>query len=383
MVIITDKIRCCGCTACEQVCPMQCIHFFEDEEGFLYPLADDSSCIKCGLCEKVCPVINKGEESLPLKTYAAINEDISVRKNSSSGGVFYLLAEQIINKNGVVFGARFDNNWMVVTEPEDTLDGVKLFRGSKYLQSNLNDSFKHCEILLKEGRHVLFSGTPCQIVGLKNYLRNDYENLITVDFVCHGVPSPGIWKRYIAEVTSMSSKTISDIKFRDKKNGWRKFSFVINCNEDGKNYSISSLYSENLFMKAFLCDLILRPSCYQCPVKCGRSHSDITIGDLWGAEHIVPAMDDDQGISLVMVNSSKGIKLVKQIDVRSESIEYADACKYNTAIFQSSNPHFRRSDFFSNLDKSQSICNLIQYNLRPTFLQRLSLIKLRVRNLFK
>lgn len=381
MINITDKSKCCGCTACKYICQNNCIYLAEDKEGFLYPIVDTAICVNCGLCEKVCPVLNSKSELLPLGTYAAINEDDSVRKKSSSGGIFSLLAEWIIRSGGVVFGARYNSDWMVITESIDSLDEIYLFRGSKYLQSNLNDSYLKCRRILKEGRQVLFCGTPCQISGLKNYLRCQYDNLITVDFVCHGVPSPGVWRRYLEELFPLESdRVISDINFRDKKNGWKNFRFVIDYIEDGQKYSLASVFTENIFMRAFLSDLILRPSCYQCPVKRGRSHADITIGDLWGAETIVPDMDDNQGISLVMTNTSKGEELLKKIQVKVP-IEYVDVCKYNSAIVESSRPHLRRSEFFKGLEQTKSISESIKYSLRPTFRQRLSLIRQFIRSL--
>lgn len=382
MINITDKAKCCGCTACKYICPNNCIRLDEDEEGFLYPKIDTARCINCGLCEKVCPMLNTRSELLPLGTYAAINEDENIRKKSSSGGVFSLLAEWTIGSGGVVYGARYNSDWMVITDSIDSLEEIYLFRGSKYMQSNLNDSYLECREILKEGRLVLFCGTPCQISGLKNYLRCQYDNLITVDFVCHGVPSPRVWRRYLEELFPREGdRVISDINFRDKKNGWKQFRLVIDYIEDGQRNSTASVYTENIFMRAFLSDLILRPSCYQCPVKCGRSHADITIGDLWGAEYIVPYMDDNQGISLVMTNTSKGEELFKKIPVKEFPIEYIDVCKYNSAIVEASRPHLRRSEFFKGLEQTKSISESIKYSLRPTFRQRLSLIRQFIRSL--
>ena len=382
MINITDKAKCCGCTACKYICPNNCIRLDEDEEGFLYPKIETARCINCGLCEKVCPMLNTRSELLPLGTYAAINEDENIRKKSSSGGVFSLLAEWAIGSGGVVYGARYNSDWMVITDSIDSLEEIYLFRGSKYMQSNLNDSYLECREILKEGRLVLFCGTPCQISGLKNYLRCQYDNLITVDFVCHGVPSPRVWRRYLEELFPREGdRVISDINFRDKKNGWKQFRLVIDYIEDGQRNSIASVYTENIFMRAFLSDLILRPSCYQCPVKCGRSHADITIGDLWGAEYIVPDMDDNQGISLVMTNTSKGEELFKKIPVKEFPIEYIDVCKYNSAIVEASRPHLRRSEFFKGLEQTKSISESIKYSLRPTFRQRLSLIRQFIRSL--
>ena len=243
MIEIKDKSQCCGCNACVQRCPKQCIAS-EDEEGFLYPEVDEAICIDCGLCENVCPVINQADARIPLQVYAAKNTDEKIRMHSSSGGVFSILAEQTIKQGGVVFGARFDENWEVKHDYTETIDGVSVFRGSKYVQSKTGDTFKQAEQFLKQNRKVLFSGTPCQIVALKRYLKKEYENLLLVDFICHGVPSPGVWRKYLKQVIALTcdKNTVSShlklllsernalvegISFRDKRLGWQKYSFAL------------------------------------------------------------------------------------------------------------------------------------------------------------
>ena len=199
MINIQDKKDCCGCAACVQRCPKQCISLQEDSEGFLYPMVDASLCIDCGLCEKVCPIIHQADQRTPLGVYAAKNPDEAVRMQSSSGGVFTMLAERVLAEGGVVFGARWDERWEVVHDYVETAEGLAQFRGSKYVQSKIGRTFQQTESFLKQGRQVLFSGTPCQIAGLKNYLRKEYDNLLAVDFICHGVPSPGVFRTYLQE----------------------------------------------------------------------------------------------------------------------------------------------------------------------------------------
>lgn len=189
MIHIEDKSRCCGCAACMQRCPKLCITMSEDEEGFLYPKVDVSLCIDCGLCEKTCPVINQDEPHEPFAVYAAKNKDEKTRRESSSGGIFTMLAEQTIKSGGVVFGAKFNEQWEVEHGGVETIDDLAALRGSKYLQSRIGETYQEAERFLKEGREVLFSGTPCQIAGLKKYLRKDYPALLTVDVICHGAPS--------------------------------------------------------------------------------------------------------------------------------------------------------------------------------------------------
>ena len=203
MINIIDKKNCCGCNACVQHCPKSCVTMQEDEEGFLYPIVDQEACIDCGLCEKVCPVLNQGEERKPLQVYAANNPNEEIRMQSSSGGVFTLLAETIIQEGGVVFGARFNDDWEVIHDYTETKEELAAFRGSKYVQSRIGDSYCQAEQFLKKGRKVLFTGTPCQIAGLNLFLRKEYGNLLTVDFICHGVPSPGVWKSYLEELIAL------------------------------------------------------------------------------------------------------------------------------------------------------------------------------------
>ena len=236
MIRIEKKEDCCGCEACVQRCPKHCISLFRDNEGFLYPSVNESLCIGCGLCEKVCPILNPLPKRKPLQVFAAKNLNEEVRLASSSGGVFTLLAEHTIRNNGVVFGARFNEKWEVAHGFTDTVEGIADFRSSKYVQSKINGTYQEAEQFLKAGRKVLFSGTPCQIAGLKRFLRKEYTNLITVDFLCHGVPSPGVWESYLKETIARKCKkiqfcsdpyaSVKKISFRDKTLGWKKFSFV-------------------------------------------------------------------------------------------------------------------------------------------------------------
>lgn len=243
MIQIKERENCCGCSSCVQRCPKQCITMREDNEGFLYPEVEDSSCIGCGLCEIVCPMINPFEKCEPQKFLAAINNDEEIRLQSSSGGIFSIIAEKVIHEGGVVFGARFNDTWQVILDYTESTEGLAAFRGSKYVQAIVGDTYKQCEKFLKGGRKVLFSGTPCQIAGLKHYLLKEYNNLITVDFACHGVPSPLVWRKYLEEISNAavhtvdgnsiglpfftSTSIIKEIRFRDKSEGWKKYRFVL------------------------------------------------------------------------------------------------------------------------------------------------------------
>lgn len=351
MINIKNKQDCCGCSACSQRCPKQCISMQMDDEGFLYPQVDSSKCIDCHLCEKVCPVINQGEARTPLNVYAAKNSDKKVRYQSSSGGIFTLLAEQTIKDGGVVFGACWDNEWNVKHDYVDNISDLQKFRSSKYLQSVIGDSYLRAEQFLKTGCKVMFTGTPCQIAGLKHFLRKDYNNLLAVDVICHSVPSPGVWQQYLNEkLQSLEWKKseIRRISFREKKTGWRGYSFVIE-NENGA--MLSELGSRNSFMRGFFADLYTRPSCQACPSKLLKSGSDITLGDCWGIEYFAPNIDDELGVSAVIVNTKKGDAAIKGL-TNLYQIQYDDFSKRNPALIRSSVMSKNKGIFFKEDSKS-------------------------------
>lgn len=340
--ILPSKDECYGCTSCEQICPRQCISMVSDEEGFLYPRVDIEECIGCKRCEKACPSLATLENCYPLKAYAAINTEEDIRNQSSSGGIFTLLAEAVINQGGVVFGARFDESWQVIHAKAEKIEDLSFFRGSKYVQSKMGNCYTEAQEYLKQGRRVMFVGTPCQIAGLCHFLGMPYEKLLTVDFICHGVPSPAVWQWYVdrksSEIAKKSLKGIfyhwrnccnfvSDVEFRNKAYGWKQFSMVIRTK--GKTYS--EKHFNDSYMKAFLDNFSLRLSCYSCKMKYGRSHSDITIADFWNVHKVTEQFDDDKGTSLVLANSLKGLELFQQLHCRSKEVDFNDAIQYNRA----------------------------------------------------
>ena len=356
MINITDKHKCCGCTACVSVCPKGCISMSEDKEGFLYPVVDSVKCIDCGLCEKVCPVLHPlNNESEPL-VYAAINNDESIRMQSSSGGIFTLLAESVIDKGGVVFGACFDRNWNVVHNYTETKEGLAKFRGSKYVQSNVGKSFSQVKAFLDAGRIVLFSGTPCQVAGLKNYLRKPYPILLTVDLVCHGVPSPDVWRKYLEETVCRAygikknkpavnlCDYISDIKFRAKDKGWKKFSFKIEY-KDGRT-EMNPFY-ENPYMNIFLSNLSLRLSCYVCPVKLHNLQSDITLADFWGVDKIDNEIDDNKGCGLLLIHNRDKLDLLFGMNCKLFRHQLDEVVEYNPSILCSVDEPINRNFFWT------------------------------------
>jgi len=384
MIKIDKTIDCCGCSACVQVCPRRAIAMQVDAEGFAYPSVDNSTCNFCGLCERVCPVLNQGEERIPLSVYAAKNKSDEIRLNSSSGGFFSHLAERVIEGNGVVFGARFNKEWEVIHDFAESIDSLSAFRGSKYLQSQIGETFSLVEKFLKGSRQVLFTGTPCQVAALKLFLGEEHKNLITADFVCHGVPSPKIWHAYLKEVLGHAGvdnsevdkffwEKITSISFRNKSAGWKNFSLLIRCNNPAVNanfIAVKEVFSFNCFMKGFLQNLYLRPSCYFCPARSFKSGSDITFADYWGVQDIVPFFDDDKGVSLVMVNSTKGEDLLAELSLDTVKTTLNEAMRSNPSIKESPEIPDCRGEFFSRFGKEPFI-KLVRDLTQVSFISRL------------
>lgn len=381
MINIKDKKECCGCSACASICPKHCITMTEDHEGFLYPNVDENTCISCGLCEKVCNELHPYDTREPLQVLAAINKNEEVRLKSSSGGIFYILAEKTIREGGVVFGARFDEKWQVVIDYAEDMKNVEAFMGSKYVQARIDKAYIDAKRFLSEGRQVLFSGTPCQVAGLRKFLRKPYINLLSVDFVCHGTPSPKVWRMYLDEVVK-KSQSVSNVEFRNKDKGWKKFCFKLKYNEDDKTLSLLSPYPENHYMKAFLKDIILRPSCYACKAKGCSSQSDITIADFWGIETVFPEMDDDKGTGLVFVNTESGKAALDVTQMKVLETTYERIKPLNPACFRSSKQHSKREEFFKRLEKEDLIA-LINDCTKPPFNQQVRIFKGRCKSFIK
>lgn len=328
MIEIKEKIDCCGCHACASVCPERCISMVSDEEGFLYPKADRSRCIRCNLCEKVCPVLHQALPRRPLQVYASMNKNLSVRLKSSSGGIFTLLAEAVIRNGGVVFGAKFDEDWNVVHSFTETPEGLAAFRGAKYVQSRIGNTYKQVKYFLDKKRQVLFSGTPCQIAGLKNFLHKEFDDLLTVDMVCHGVPSPMVWHRYLESLYA-EKQQITYISMRDKKEGWHRYRMEIHA---GQQTLYSGQAVRNVYSRGYLANFFLRPSCHACPVRSGKSRSDVTLGDFWGIELYYPSFDDHKGTNLVLINTQEGLNHYRQSDVFQIETTYEMGIRENACI---------------------------------------------------
>lgn len=341
MIHITDPHKCCGCGACTNICPRHCITLKKDKtEGFLYPEVDSSLCCHCDACERVCPMLNINKSINPLHILACHNEDEDIRRHSSSGGIFSSLAEYIISHGGVVFGVRFSNDFdkAIFCEISEIAD-LPLLRGSKYLQAETNNVFAYVRERLHQKRMVLFSGTPCQVRALRLFLGKEAHSslLYCVDIICHGVPSPEVWRCYLHNVTV--NQVPSYVSFRDKTIGWKDFSMVIKTTTE----VYSRVHRDDLYMQSFLRNVNLRPSCYNCRTKNGSSGADLTIGDFWG---IPSEADDDSGVSQVLVMTNHGELLLNDVHIYAHTYPICIVQKYNPAYFSSVAEPTRRRYFW-------------------------------------
>lgn len=336
--VICDRQLCTGCQACKAICPAACISMYQNDNGFYYPEINKEKCISCGKCMRVCPVANryKDDNKEPI-CYTAIHKNDEIRINSSSGGAFYELAKHIIDSSGIVFGAVFDDCMDAIILNCNTEREIKKACGSKYVQANVNDTYEQAEYYLNIGKNVLYSGTSCQIAGLYAYLNKEYENLITVDTICHGVPSPKAWREYKSSIEKKYGACIEDVNFRCKDTGWQNYSVKFKL-KNGK--IISEKVTENIYMSAFISHLIVRPSCYKCSFKQKHRQSDITLGDFWGVYKWNNNINDDKGISIALLHSEKGKKLFDAVQDRFyvENIKFEDAVIDNPSFLQSCDP---------------------------------------------
>ncbi len=349
------KNICTGCRACEKRCPINAIKMVEDKKGFLYPEVDEKICIKCGLCARICPTNNKETEK-EKRAYATYNKDEKIRLDSSSGGIFDILAKHIIKKGGVVFGAAFDKDFNVKHIYIDNIKDVYKLRKSKYVQSDTTDTFETAKKILDEGKYVYYSGTPCQIEGLKSYLGKEYDKLVTQDIICHGVPSPRVWREYL----KYKAINIQDINFRSKeKSSWEEYQFKIVYN----NKEEYEDHNKNIFMRLFLSDLILRDSCYNCKFKKENRESDFTLADFWGIDKTNKQMNDHKGISLLIINSPKGQEILKNIlnKIEIKEVLFKDAIKGNKSMTVSANKN-KKTSYITKLIESGDFKTIFEEN---------------------
>lgn len=351
MIDKLDYKRCTLCQVCTNICPKDCITLDLFKDGFKYPVIDKETCINCNTCEKKCPVLNPLKSVKSLKqAYAGMNTNEEERIKSSSGGVFSTLARHIINQNGVVCGAAFDDKLHVEHIIIDNENELKKLRGSKYVQSNTNNIFNQIKRQLIEGKKVLFTGCPCQVGGLHAYLGKEYENLYTMDVICHGIPSQNIFDKYIELLEKKYKSKVVEFFFRDKSKGWHTSSIKAKF-ENGKEYT--KVTSEDIYMRGFYRNIYLKPACYNCEFRNFKSGSDITLGDFWGAEIEEKEIDDNKGLSAVIVNTPKGIMLKDSINSNNifKPVDYNKILKYNKGLEWSFEASSKRSEFLNLVDK--------------------------------
>lgn len=333
----TGKNKCCGCTACSSICPQGAISMQEDSEGFLYPVVDRNKCINCGLCDRVCPYNSEKKVKSELtEAYAIQNKDEMILKTSTSGGFFSAICQYSINNNGYVCGAIFDEKFNVIHKMVDTLEETEAFRGSKYVQSNLDNIFVKIKEKLDDGKLVCFSGTPCQVLGLKKFLQRDYENLVTVDFVCRSVPSPALWKEYLKYQEKKYNSEIKEVYFRSKTYGYHSGTMTI-IFKNGKKYTGSNRV--DLYNKSFHSNKVSRYSCYNCPAKGFDRVSDFTVFDSWKPDILSNELvDNDKGFSNLIIHSQKGKDIFEAIknEFNVYKIEANHAAAYTGKMLEES-----------------------------------------------
>ena len=349
MLAFEKKTMCTGCTACASICPKKCLIMVTDEHGFFYPeLKSEKLCVDCKLCEKVCPLIQKKQLSEEkTEAYAVYSKNEKLRLESSSGGIFSEIAKVVIEEQGVVYGAAYSNDFTVehkgITEEQE----LYKLRGAKYSQSDLKEVYVEIQENLEQGKKVLFSGTPCSVAGLKTFLRKDYENLLCIDFICHGVPSPRAWKEYTKyrALKDYHEELPLRINLRSKTTGWSHYHYSIQYEySDGTIYSVRN--GQDLFMKLFVEDYINRSSCSNCMFKGDQREGDLTIADFWGIWDVLPEMDDDKGTSAVLIHSKKGKAVFKRIEehLQVREVSTDQIAKQNSSLRISSQPNEKREE---------------------------------------
>lgn len=356
-MIAAKRADCCGCEACANACPKNAITLVRDAEGFAYPQIDHKLCIACGKCDATCPALNFKKnfpDALP-KVFVAVNPDEKIRRHSSSGGAFSALSEIILREGGTVFGAGFDKNFHVVHTKARTSDALENLRGSKYVQSQIGNVYRQVKRKLKSSS-VLFSGTPCQCAGLKNFLGKDFDNLLTVDIICHGVPSPALWEKYIAELGY--AHEITHVNFRSKIKGWSTSHLKIDFADQG--YYLRPV-SQDTYGKLFLLGMIERPSCHECKFKFPNSKSDLTIGDAWGVQTFAPDMFDERGISLVIVHTDKGRNFLSRTNLQTKQVNFFDAVMKNPRFISHTVADLRRKNIFADYARIDDKLSVMQY----------------------
>ena len=351
---VVECLDCVGCGACIAVCHKHAINFTENKEGFYYPIVDKCLCVECGLCRKVCPALNSGiVKHQKGIAYAAVNQDVNIRLNSSSGGIFSAIAEYVINKGGVVFGAAFDERMILCHRGVDNIEELSLLRGSKYLQSNISPVFVQIKDLLKK-RLVYFVGTSCQVSALKLYIgKNQTDNLLTSDIVCHGVPSQKVFNVFIKAFEQKKGGKIVSYNFRDKSvNGWNCCSSSSSIKKNRRKHKYRYDRILNAYFAAFISGSINRECCYKCKYTTEERVSDVTLADFWGVNKYHKDFHCDYGVSLVIVNTEKGRKILSDIGSKIKLVrsEYKYAEEINKCLYESTPRPVLRNSIYECID---------------------------------
>ena len=345
MIELASNDKCTGCFACEEICKNNAVQKTLGEDGFYYPTIDLNKCVQCGKCRQVCPILNIKEGSTQyLGIYAASSKERSTVLSSSSGGVFSELAETVINRRGRVYGAAYDEDFSVYHCSANDVSELWKLRGAKYAQSNIEGVFSEIKTSLLHGELVLFSGCPCQVGGLKQFLGEDFPNLYCVDFICHGVPSPAVWSKYLQYRQKIDSEdTLDCINMRSKESGWKHYKYSsIYGYKSGKIVTLEN--GKEPFMNLFLQEKINRLSCGNCAFK-KYHYSDLTIGDCWGIWDYKTSIENEGGVSILIVNTNSGMQLFKAIEkkLNCEDFRQYDFDKYNPAFIKSFSPDIDRN----------------------------------------
>ncbi len=382
--VLEDRKLCTGCAACAQVCPQRAIGMKADGEGFSYPEIDDELCSGCNLCRRTCPVNKSAAENkdagapvISHKAYACFSNDEQVRSKSSSGGIFTQLAHSVISRGGVVFGATFDGAFKVVHGCTENAEGLDALRRSKYVQSDIGDTFIKAQEFLEAGRPVLFCGTPCQAAGLKAFLGKEYGGLLTCDLACHGVPSPKVWEMYLDFMRERYNSRIAAVSFRDKSTGWRGSSMKIGF-EDGGQYT--DRVQREIFFIGFGKSIFNRSSCYGCKFRINSSKADITLADFWGIDRQGDGdFTDDKGVSLVITHTDAGENALSQIKdgICMKQRPLDEAVRYNPRLVSSVGEPAGRKSFFDDMRAGHTFDRL-----RRKYMDNFS-IKYRIKGLIK
>lgn len=351
MIRISSKENCCGCSACSNVCGQHAITMQSDDEGFLYPIINQKLCTGCGICDKVCPISNPKEKKPVLqKAYLVQHKNQKILKESTSGGAFTAIASCIIKKGGVVFGAAFDKDFHVIHTSAETEADLRKFRNSKYVQSDLGDTFRQVRSFLKAGRLVCYSGTPCQIEGLKKFLMKEYENLITVDVVCRAVPSPGVWEKYLEYINKKD--LVTSVRFRDKTFGYQ-FSTMELITASGK--VIRGGIDTQTWLRMFFSGMIIRPSCTEYRFRSHNRISDITIWDCFNIYKLSKEFDEDCGTTRVLTHTDIGRHIIDEcaLIINIKEIEVQEAIQGVKEMKKSPSIHVKKKEFFRDFNNME------------------------------